>query len=445
MSRSSPQVRSDRRSSTSVWSIFQNRDFRLLFASGSLGYTGRWMELTALSLLVLRETDSAWWVALVGVMRVTPMLVFGMLSGFIADRADRWLIMVLARSASVLAATVLLVLIITDWIQDWHILMGALALGLAMALEQPSRHSFLFDLVGPGNTTRAMSLEVLNITIGLLLGPLMAGLLIELTGYTGAYLFIASFYVLPLILNVSVESRIARTFPPSQPVWKTLTASIRYSVHNGAILGVLVTTILMNFVAFSSVQLFPVVARDHLHVGEGLTGLLISAIGMGTLIGSMMITAMGTIRFQGRLFFLGATVQLLGLLLFAISPWYILSFFMLLLFGLGLSGYSIMQATILLMSAAPERRGMAIGLMDLCVGAAPFGLLQVGAVATVLKAHEAIGINAVAGLVLLVPIIFLAPLVWRPIAPDIEETTGPDKPSPTTQTSTPDPVSKQVR
>ena len=378
-----------------------------------------------LGLLMLKLTDSPWWVALVGVMRVTPMLVFGMVSGVIADRVERWHVMVTSRSAKVIVTSVLLVLIATDRIEDWHILLGTLAIGWAYALDLPSRHAFIYDLVGPENTTRAMSLESLQIPLGILTGALLAGLLIELTGYTGTYVFLLSVYIVALILMSRIKSRTTRATTSSQPIWQSLATGLQYSVHNGPILGVLVITLIMNFLAFSAVPLFPAVARDHLEVGPGLTGVLISAAGMGFLVGSTVIASKGIIKFHGRVFTLGTVWLFIGVVIFASSPWYLLSFVALLVYGLGQSGFSTMQSAIVLTSSAPEMRGRAMGVLTLCIGAGPLGMLEVGGLATLLNPQDAIGINAAAGLVLLLPVMFLTPLMWRPI---VTKVVGPASP-----------------
>ncbi len=428
---------------TSPWNALWSRDFRLLWTSGAIGNICRWTEMVALLLLVLEMTDSVWWVALVGSMRMFPLLA-GMFFGLIADRANRWYIMALVRSANVLIAAILVALILGGWINQWHILFATLAGGWAIALEQPSRHSFLYHLAGRRNAVRGMSLELVGVTLGLLVGPLMAGLFIEITGYTGTLIFVLTGYSLALLLNLMVKSRIANASAGTRSFRRTLVGGLQYSRDNRVVLGVLVVTLVLNFTGFSSIQLFPVVARNHLNVGEGLTGVLVSAFGMGTLLGAIVITLLGTVRYHGRVFVTGAALQLLGLVAFALSDSFVLSYFALLLFGLGGSAFATMQSTILLMSAAPDKRGMSIGLMDLCIGVGPIGTLQMGAVAGVLSTQQAIGIHAAAGLVLLVPIVFLTPLVWRPTTPDVEESTGQGKPSPDAQPR-PDPVSKQAR
>ena len=429
-SQDSSKLRTPKRFRVPALSVLGIRDYRLIWGSTTLSNMGIFSDMVVLALLVLDLTDFRLWVALVGFFRFLPWLVFGIFAGLIADRASRWHVMVISRSANVLVITVVLVLVITDWVQPWHTILTALALGFALVLDIPSRQSFIQDLVGPQNLVRAMSLDTITFTIGSILGPLCAGLFVELTGFTGAYIFLLSINVLSLIAIIQVKSRIARPSTTSQPVWQNIVSGIRYSLHNRSIRAVLVLTLIMNFLAFGAMQLFPVVARDHLHVGPGLTGVLISATGIGTLIGASTIVFMGITRYHGRIFVVGSSLHLVCLLLFALSPWYPLSFLMLLMMGVGLSGFATMQFTIMLISSAPERRGAVLGVLGICIGAGPLGILAMGGVATLLNSEWAIGIGAVAALLLIIPAMILSPVMWRPTAVGTEGAVGPGEISP---------------
>jgi MFS family permease len=180
------------------------------------------------------------------------------------------------------------------------------------------------------------------------------------------------------------------------------------------VLGVLCITIIMNALAFSYVQLLPVVARDHLGVGPALMGLLASADGMGTLVGALLLAALGRLPAHGRIFALGALLEVTSLLAFAASPWFAVSFALLFFVGLGNSGFSTMQSTIILLSAAPGMRGRAVGILGLCIGSTPLGLLELGAVAVVSGAPTAIGINAATAILLMIPVLTFTPLMSGP-------------------------------
>ena len=132
-------------------------------------------------------------------------------------------------------------------------------------------------------------------------------------------------------------------------------------------------TLIMNTLAFSVESLFPVVAQDHLGVAAGLTGLLVAAPSIGTLVAAIGIGMLTGLRYHGRVFCLGLLFQLGSLVLFALSPWYPLSFILLLVAGIGAAGFSTMQSTIIMIAAAPAMRGTALGVLGQCIGSAAIG------------------------------------------------------------------------
>jgi MFS family permease len=389
-----------------------------------MSHASRWMETGVLGWLILDLTDSPWQVALVGVARSAPLLAFGLIAGLIADRTNRWMVMLCTQSVNAVMTGILLVLLLFGAIQPWHVLLVAFMLGCSTILDMPSRRSLIYDLVGPQQVVSAMSLETVNNTVGKFLGPLIGGLMIEMTGFAGVYGLLMAVYLLALSLILQVKINLPGLLGPAQPIWQSLVTGLQYSWHNRVVLGVLCITVIMNALAFSYVQILPVVARDHLRVGPGLMGLLASADGMGTLIGALLLAAVGKLSAHGRIFALGALLELVSLLGFAASPWYALSCVLLFAVGLGNAGFSTMQSTIILLSAAPGMRGRAVGVLGLCIGSTPLGLLELGALSAAVGAPAAIGINAAIGLALWLPVIAFTPLLSRPQEP------GPETSSP---------------
>jgi predicted MFS family arabinose efflux permease len=403
------------------WSVLQHRDFRLLWAAGGVSTACRWMEVAVLGWLILELTNSPWEVALVGVCRSAPMLAFGLFSGLIADRMNRWSILLLAQTGSALVTFALLALLLLQRTQPWQVFLGTFILGCGTILDLPSRRSLIYDLVGPQHLVSAMSLETVNNTVGKFLGPLMGGVAIALSGFQGVYLLLLLAYLSTIGLIVQMRAAIGRPLTRAQPVWQSLASGVHYALHQRILLGVLGTTFIMNAMAFSYVQLLPVVARDHLRVGPGWMGLLASADGLGTLIGVLLIAALGSIEQPGRIFLLGSCLELVSLVAFALSPWYGLSCALLLVVGVGNAGFSTMQSTLILLAVAPSMRGRALGIMGLCIGATPLGLLELGALAEIVQAPAAIGFNAGAALVFLLLIIALTPLLSGPMASPTDE------------------------
>ncbi len=401
--------------------VLSNRDFRFLWAAGGLDNSGRWMEAVVMGLLVLELTNSPFQVALLFVFRWTPMLLMALLSGMFADRANRWLLMVTSRTFIWAVVTVLTVLVATGNIQPWHMFTASLLLGWLYVLEFPSRRSFIYELVGGRQIVSAMSLETITVTIGRFVGPIFAGFIVQFHGYTTAFILLTVLYGLAWVFTVFVQARIpARSSGPVNFL-STAVSGIKYAWSNRTIRSVLAFTMIMNALAFSVESQFPVVARDHLGVSEGLTGLLIAAQSIGTFVAATIIGMIGGRVYHGRIFCVGLFIQLLSLVMFSLSPWYPLSFVLMLCAGIGSAGFSVMQSTIIMIAATPEMRGTSLGVLGQCIGVAAVGGLVVGQVAEVLGANVAVGISTGLGLFLLVTLLPFSPLVRRPVVPPEEE------------------------
>ena len=391
-----------------------------MWAAGGLDNTGRWMDVVVMGLLVLELTDSAFQVALLFVFRWVPMLAFALISGMVADRANRWAIMMVSRMVAVTTTGAVLVLVLADAVAPWHVFIASFFLGGLFVLEFPSRRSLIYDLVGSDRIVSAMSLETINSTLGRFMGPFLAGLLIELTDFSGTYIVLMVVYIVAFVLILVMKGRGPVRAPSPYAFWSTVSRGFKYSLNNSVIRSVLLITLIMNAMAFSVESLFPVVAKNHLGVGPGLTGILISAQAIGSLAAASVSASLAVIRYHGRIFALGLVLQLISLLFFALSPWYPVSFLMLMLAGLGAAGYSTMQSTIILISSEPEMRGTALGMLGQCIGVAAVGGLAVGVVANYFSAQAAVAMSVSLGLLLLIPVLSFSPLLRRPISPPAE-------------------------
>ena len=370
-----------------------------------------------MALLMLDIGGSALQVALLFAFRWTPMLLFALVSGMVADRANRRMVMIVARGVAVAVTAILLVLVASNEARPEHLFIGSLLLGWLYVLEFPSRRSFIYELVGGQQVVGAMSLETISTTIGRLLGPLAAGVLVGQAGFTVAFATLLALYSLAFLFVVLVRTRLPARSSDSYNLWGTAKTGFGYAFRSPVVRAVLMGTIIFNALAFSVESLFPVVAKEHLEVGPELTGVLISAQSFGTLGAALAIGLVPNLRYHGRVFCIGMAIQLVTLILFALSPWYPLSFVLLLFSGLGAAGFSTMQSTIIMLSSPPEIRGALLGVLGQCIGVAAVGGVIVGFVADYLSAQAAVALSTGLGLALLIPVMLFTPLIKSPITP----------------------------
>lgn len=376
----------------------------------------RWMELLVLSWLVLQATDSAFQLGLVLVFNNVPRPLFSLFTGWIADRFSRHLMLIAAQATNALTAGVLLALILLEVVEPWHVFLAAFVLGVSRSFEDPARRTAILDAVGERRLVNAMSLEVISNTIGKVIGPLTGGIVIDTLGFAGSYTILLSIQCVNLALLVT-KVRIPNLVRSSvgEPIWKGLGSTLKYALHSPTLLGLFYMTVVMNAMAFPVRQFIPVIGQDHLHVGATMVGILVASEGIGQLAGAGVMAMTRNLQYLGRVLVLGSVAVLSMALLFSWSPWYASAVIVLTMGGVGQAGFSTMQSTIALLSAPQEMRGRMMGLLSVCIGAGtPLGTLEMGAIAT-LSAKWAISGNALVGLALVLPIVFLSPLSTRPV------------------------------
>ena len=185
----------------------------------------------------------------------------------------------------------------------------------------------------------------------------------------------------------------------------------RYIRQTPTVLAVVWITVVVNFFLFPYMPLVSVIARDVLHVGPALMGILQAAQGLGAVVGAILIASAGDISYHGRIFVGGSLLSLISLGVFSLSRWYIFSFPILLCLGLGVSGFATIQAALVMLVAKKEMRGRALGVVSLAIGSGPLGSLALGAISSAVGTVYALGINALAGAILVTGIAVAIPSI----------------------------------
>ena len=361
-------------------------------------------------------TDSPLMVALVGTFRVLPIGVLGLFSGSQADRHSKKKILVAAQIVNFSGTLVLNVLLGLDVVREWHLFAVASVTGCAYAVDAPVRVTFIRDILPDKEMVNAMSLNSVSDESSIMVGRWLGGGLLTLGGGVLAYSFLSASYLLGLVILLSIPERpvTRRTEYINGSVIQDLKQGLVYAWRNPAIRGVIMVTLLMNFLVFPYVPLTPVFARDVFDIGPGLFGLMSGMDGLGAMIGSLILASMGNIRKRGAVFIIGSTILPLGVFLFAISSSYIMAIPMLALTGLGLAGFGTMQRAIPITTADPEMRGRAMGSVALAIGLLPLGMIYVGTLADRFGAPAAVAYNSLACLVLVLVVAVIQPGLRQP-------------------------------
>lgn len=376
-------------------------DYRRLFISNGLWWMFTWTEQLVSGWLALELTDSAWKVAMVGFFRMGPLLFVGLISGTVADRFGRRRVIIVSQTVNLVIPLVLSFLVFTGLIQYWHIPLTSVILGIFWALDWPARRSILPDFVGRERITDGMLLEGVLQNIVRIVGPFSAGVIVRYLGISGFFAAIAIVSGIGLVSLLGLSKPPKRVREPQDTAGRTSFADLfRYIAQNHTILGVLLITVVMNFLFFPHMTLLPVFARDVLGQGAVGLGTLGTGYGIGTFIGLLVLNRIRRIWGLNWIYSIGSIYQSAILIAFALSTSFPFSVIMLGLAGLGNASFAILQSSIVLESSSDEMRGRTMGILNLTIGFGALGRVQMGAVAAAMGAPASLALSCAVSVVL---------------------------------------------
>ena len=209
-------------------------------------------------------------VGLAAFCRFAPMMVLGLFAGLLIDRVPRGRLMLAVQAVNLTSMLLLAVLFATGQGGLWSLIVLETIMGIAWAIDFPSRRTVLFTLVGPKRLTNAVSLDSMSMQGTKIVGPIVGGVLLAHVGPVACYLVLVVLYAAALLLTFSLTRRVP--LPPAartaESILGGLATGLKEARNQSAILGVLIITVIMNGLVFPYQQILPVFARDVLDVGR---------------------------------------------------------------------------------------------------------------------------------------------------------------------------------
>jgi len=372
-----------------------------MWAVGLIYGTVRWLEVLAVAVFVFELTDSPFIVSLMLVLRMSPMIFFGGLIGVLAEKINRRQLLLIGFWGVATSCAVLSLLVLTDEIELWHIGLGAFLNGMIWSADYAVRRTLLGDIAGNNNVGVAMSLDSATTNVTRMLGPLLGGVIYATIGLQGTYLVGLVLFSSAIYFIQTMTYRPGPALAMGSNFFTDLREGLRYIRSNRVITMVLTVTVVLNFFGFPFVAMVPVIGNEELGLNPVFIGILASAEGGGAFVGAIFATLFAQPGHYRRLFVYGATIFLCGILIFSFSSGFTVSLVVLLIGGLGVAGFSTMQATIMYLEAPPEMRSRILGVLAFCIGASPIGLLNVGWLAEWLGPSTAVAVLASGGLLVM--------------------------------------------
>jgi MFS family permease len=398
---------------TGAMAAFASRPFAWFWPCLVTSLTGVWVRITAQGYLVYDLTDNELLLGLVSFANAAPVLVASPIAGAILDRVDRRRVLQAVQTTQGLSILALAVLVATDRIAVWHVLVVAAIVGFASGFDWPARLATIPLLVEKHQLKSAVALTAAAFNGSRIVGPAIGGVLAGTIGLAACFFLNAALY-LPLVLVLAFiplraqpPREQAATRPRSFRASATgeVAEGYRYIWRTPTIRGLLSVDIVPLAFGISYFTLAPAVAKDVLGLGETGLGILLACNGVGSLAGTLLVALMTGVRHRGRLIVAGVGLFGLTIVLYALSANVVLSCVLIGLLGLIASTYATLNDTLVQTLVDDSYRGRVLSVYSMLWGLTPIGGLIGGAMANIVGVQTALVINGF--LVLLyVPVLF---------------------------------------
>ncbi|MBV9552948.1 MAG: MFS transporter [Alphaproteobacteria bacterium] len=381
-------------------------DFRRLWLIGLVVFAVRWLEMLVVGVFVYQHTGSAFEVAMMTLLRMAPMVMFGPLIGALVESRERRPVQVAACLCLLVIASLMAMLAYRGALEVWHLALASFCNGVAWAADNPVRRVMIGEVVGPERMGAAMATDVGANNASRMLGPTIGGFVLATFGIAGAFTISVACYALALAAALRLRHRNALATGASGAVLAHIIEGLLLARRDPRLVALLTVTVIYNVFGWPFTSMIPVIGQDNLHLEAGGIGVLASMDGIGSFVGAIAIALWVRQAHFTRLYITAVLSYLVLLMGFALAPHPLFAGGALVLTGLANSGFSVMQATLIYLAAPAEMRSRLYGVLSLCIGSGLVGFLLLGAVAELVGAPAATALSGVEGLLVLA-------LTWR--------------------------------
>lgn len=363
--------------------------------------TAFWMYQVALGWLALEMTDSPLWVGLAGFAGGIPILIFALPAGVVVDNFDRRHVLLAGQIGAMITATLFSTLIYADMMNRWTMLALAFLYGSSMSFVFPTRHAIIGRLVEPRDLANAIALNSAGQNATRIFGPALAGALIAVFDIGGTFAVAAGMQIFALASTLRLPSSRPSGASRRGPALASLTEGLVYVRRDPTLFGTILLATIGTVLIMPYINLMPVFVRDELHYGSGGLGVLMTAIGVGSVAGALLVAARRELTSAAGAQVLLIAAWAVSVLVFAWTPWVVPVGILLLLSGTLSAGFLATNQTILQLRSDDAIRGRVLAVNQITWGLLPMGQLPLGLLAEITGAPLATTLACTAALLLI--------------------------------------------
>jgi MFS family permease len=398
-------------------SSLQNPVYRTYFF-GMLGqFASMSMQMVTGSLLIYRLTDSS---ALLGTMSLAsavPMIFVSMFGGAIADRVQKKQVLVLGLLCSAGIAFGVALALSTGYISreragSWWILMvSSFLMGTVMGMMMPARQAIIPEIVSREHIMNAIALNWLGMNVLSLVGPGLAGVIIDTMSFSAVYYVMTGLYLYGAIMLLFLP-RTSQVISKTSNILEDIQKGFKYVRDDATLLFILVFTLIVVMLSMPYQQMLPIYVDDILKVGATGMGILMSVSGAGALVGSLVIASLPDKK-RGYMLLMSGFVIGLSLIIFALSTSWPLSLAFIVFMGLGQTLRGTISSALLQSYTEASYMGRVMSILMMQWGVMSLCTFAAGLMAEVIPVQWVLGGFALALVVISVLAVILSPRIRR--------------------------------
>jgi MFS family permease len=347
-------------------------NYRRYFAGQLISLSGTWMQTVAAIWVILTLTDSGVAVGLTTALQFLPMLLIGAWGGLLADRFPKRRLLMTTQALMAIPAVWLLVVTATGVVEPWMVYLGVFAMGAVNAVDNPTRQSFVFEMVGADRVVNAVSLNSVIVQAARIVGPALAGILIATVGVVPCFALNALTFVAMIFALQRMDPARLHAAPVADREPGAIRAGLRYVRRTPELMVPLALMGLVGTLGFNFQVVLPLLAKFSFESGAMTYAALVSAMAVGSIAGALVNGHRG--RTGPRLIAGGALAFGVSALLAAAMPNLALEILMLALLGAAAVTFAATINSTLQLAVTPEMRGRVMALYSVVfLGSTPIG------------------------------------------------------------------------
>ncbi|MDR3696805.1 MFS transporter [Mucilaginibacter sp.] len=381
---------------------FKSRNYRLFFSGQSISLIGTWMQKTAVSWVIYTLTHSTFMLGLTLFASLFPAFLFSLIGGVVSDRYNRYRVLLTTQVASLIQAVLLAILILLKHYEIWEILTLSVILGIINAFDVPARQSLIYEMVeDKEDLPNALALNSSMVNLSRIVGPALAGIVLEGIGDGACFLLNALSFVAVIISLLLMKLPEYKHVVHKKNVFGELKEGMAYIKRTPSISFVLIMLALISLLVLPFSTLIPYYARDVFHGTARTFGVIDSFIGLGAFSGAIFLASVKSGTDLRRILFINTLVFGGGLVLFSHEHTYWLALLFVTIAGFGMMSQITVTNTIIQTTSAPKMRGRVISYYALAFfGMQPLGGLLVGTISKYIGPNDTLMGQGIAALIL---------------------------------------------